>query len=89
MTFTRLVHEGIEESGLGDPVGKMGKRMKIPASVLRDALRQPSVGIIETDEAKSLVKYGKPVGLIGLHRALQPRPDPVATRSTRSRPATW
>ncbi|MFT4225789.1 aldehyde dehydrogenase family protein [Micropruina sp.] len=64
VTFTRLVHEGIEESGLGDPVSRMGKRMKI-RGVLRDALRQPSVGIIETDEAKGLVKYGKPVGLIG------------------------
>ncbi|MFT4218178.1 MAG: aldehyde dehydrogenase family protein [Micropruina sp.] len=64
VTFSRLVHEGIEESGLGDPVSRMGKRMKI-RGVLRDALRQPSVGIIETDEAKGLVKYGKPVGLIG------------------------
>ena len=64
VTFTRLVHEGIEESGLGDPVSRMGKRMKI-RGVLRDALRQPSVGVIETDEAKGLVKYGKPVGLIG------------------------
>ena len=63
-TFTRLVAEGIEESGLGDPVSRMGKRMKI-RGVLRDALRQPSVGIIEEDEAKGLVKYGKPVGLIG------------------------
>ena len=63
-TFTRLVAEGIEESGLGDPVSRMGKRMKI-RGVLRDALRQPSVGVIETDEAKGLVKYGKPVGLIG------------------------
>ena len=64
VTFTRLVAEGIEESGLGDPVSRMGKRMKI-RGVLRDALRQPSVGVIETDEAKGLVKYGKPVGLIG------------------------
>src|SRR6266536_380267 len=28
-TFTRLVEMGIEESGLGDAVSRMGKRMKI------------------------------------------------------------
>ncbi len=64
VTFSRLVREGIEESGLGDPVSRMGKRMKI-RGVLRDALRTPSVGVIEEDRAKGLVKYGKPVGLIG------------------------
>lgn len=62
-TFTRLVHMGIEESGLGDPVSRMGKRMKI-RGVLRDALRLRSVGIIEEIPEKGLVKYGKPVGII-------------------------
>ena len=42
-TFTRLVDMGIAESGLGDAVSRMGKRMKI-RGVLRDALRQKSVG---------------------------------------------
>ena len=42
----------------------MGKRMKI-RGVLRDALRQPSVGIVEEIPEKGLVKYGKPVGVIG------------------------
>src|SRR6266540_4311698 len=45
-TFTRLVDMGIAESGLGDAVSRMGKRMKI-RGVLRDALRQKSVGVIE------------------------------------------
>ncbi len=62
-TFTRLVAEGIEESGLGDPDSRMGKRMKI-RGVLRDALRQKSVGIIEEIPEKGIVKYGKPVGVI-------------------------
>ena len=62
-TFTRLVAEGIEESGLGDPESRMGKRMKI-RGVLRDALRQKSVGIIEEQPEKGIVKYGKPVGVI-------------------------
>ena len=63
-TFRRLVKLGIEESGLGDFDSRMNKRMKI-RGVLRDALRSPSVGIIEEDAEKGLVKYGKPVGVIG------------------------
>jgi sulfoacetaldehyde dehydrogenase len=62
-TFSRLVDMGIEESGLGDPVSRMGKRMKI-RGVLRDALRQKSVGIIEEIPEKGIVKYGKPAGII-------------------------
>jgi sulfoacetaldehyde dehydrogenase len=62
-TFKGLVDMGILESGLGDPVSRMGKRMKI-RGILRDALRQKSVGIIEEIPEKGLVKYGKPVGVI-------------------------
>ena len=62
-TFTRLVEMGIAESGLGDPESRMGKRMKI-RGVLRDALRQKSVGIIEELPEKGIVKYGKPAGII-------------------------
>lgn len=62
-TFTRLVDMGIEESKLGDPVSRMGKRFKI-RGVLRDALRQKSVGAIEEIPEKGIVKYAKPVGII-------------------------
>jgi sulfoacetaldehyde dehydrogenase len=62
-TFSRLVDMGIAESGLGDAESRMGKRMKI-RGVLRDALRQKSVGIIEELPEKGIVKYGKPVGII-------------------------
>ena len=62
-TFTRLVDMGIKESGLGDAVSRMGKRMKI-RGVLRDALRQKSVGIIEELPEKGIVKYGKPAGIV-------------------------
>jgi sulfoacetaldehyde dehydrogenase len=62
-TFTRLVQMGIAESGLGDPESRMGKRMKI-RGVLRDALRQKSVGVIEEIPEKGIVKYGKPAGII-------------------------
>src|SRR6476469_791631 len=61
--FTRLVEMGIEESGLGDAESRMGKRLKI-RGVLRDALRQKSIGIIEEMPDKGIVKYGKPAGVI-------------------------
>src|ERR1017187_6673140 len=61
--FRKLVDMGIAESGLGDPVTRMGKRIRI-RGILRDALRQKSVGIIEEVPEKGIVKYGKPVGII-------------------------
>jgi sulfoacetaldehyde dehydrogenase len=74
-TFTRLVDMGIEESRLGDPVSRMGKRMKI-RGVLRDALRQKSVGIVEEIPEKGIVKYGKPAGVIA---CLVPTTNPDLT----------
>lgn len=74
-TFERLVQMGIEEGGLGDPVSRMNKRFKI-RGVLRDALRQKSVGIIEEIPEKGIVKYAKPVGIIG---SLVPTTNPDLT----------
>ncbi len=62
-TFSRLRDMGIEESGLGDAESRMGKRFKI-RGILRDALRQKSVGIIDEIPEKGIVKYAKPVGII-------------------------
>ena len=62
-TFKELVKMSIEESGMGDPVSRENKKIKI-RGVLRDALRQKSVGIIEEIPEKGIVKYGKPVGVI-------------------------
>ncbi|MGG0936737.1 aldehyde dehydrogenase family protein [Brevibacillus centrosporus] len=61
--FARLVNMGIEESRLGDPESRMNKRFKI-RGILRDALRQKSVGIIEEIPEKGIVKYAKPAGII-------------------------
>ncbi|MHA6251836.1 aldehyde dehydrogenase family protein [Oceanobacillus sp. CAU 1775] len=62
-TFTRLTEMGIEESGLGDMKSRMNKRFKI-RGILRDALRQKSVGLIEEIPEKGIKKYAKPVGII-------------------------
>ncbi len=62
-TFTRLALKSIEESGLGDPETRPGKRFKIHG-ILRDILPQKSMGIIEEIPEKGIVKYAKPVGVI-------------------------
>jgi sulfoacetaldehyde dehydrogenase len=63
ITFQRLSDMGIDESGLGDRQGRPSKRFKIQG-ILRDALRARTVGIIEDDPARGLVKYAKPAGVI-------------------------
>lgn len=74
-TFTRIARMGVEECGLGDWEGRPARRFKIQG-VLRDALRQKSVGIIEEIPEKGLVKYGKPAGVIA---ALIPTTNPDIT----------
>lgn len=82
-TFTRFAKMGVEESGLGDPEGRVGKRFKI-MGILRDALRQKSMGIIEEDPEKGLVKYAKPAGVIAsLIPTTNPELTPREPRSTR------
>ncbi|MCL2578423.1 MAG: aldehyde dehydrogenase family protein [Oscillospiraceae bacterium] len=63
-TFLGLVDMSIQESKLGDYETRGSKRFKI-RGILRDCLRQKSVGIIEEIPEKGIVKYAKPVGLIG------------------------
>jgi sulfoacetaldehyde dehydrogenase len=74
-TFTRLSRMGVEESGLGDWEGRPGKRFKIKG-ILRDALRQKSVGLIEEIPEKGLSIYAKPVGVVA---ALVPTTNPALT----------
>jgi sulfoacetaldehyde dehydrogenase len=74
-TFTRLAKQGVDESGIGDCEGRPGKRFKIHM-VLRDVLRTPSTGAVEIDEAKGLVKYAKPAGVIA---SLIPMTNPAMT----------
>ena len=60
-TAKRLASMSVEESGLGDKEPR--RRAKI-MGVLRDALRQKTIGIIEEDPEKGIVKYAKPAGVI-------------------------
>ena len=74
-TFTRVAQMGVDESGIGDKAGRAAKRFKI-MGILRDTLRQKSMGIIEEDPERGLVKYAKPAGVIA---ALVPTTNPELT----------
>ena len=74
-TWGELCDEAVEETRLGDKVTKRGKRNKIKL-ILRDCLRSKSVGIIEEDPEKGLVKYAKPIGVIA---TLVPTTNPCLT----------
>jgi sulfoacetaldehyde dehydrogenase len=66
---------GVDESGAGDREGRPNKRFKIHG-ILRDALRQPSVGVIEDDHERGIVKYAKPAGVIA---SIVPMTNPALT----------
>src|SRR5580692_5009045 len=58
---TRLANMSVDESGMGSR--EPSRRAKI-LGVLRDALRQKSIGIIDEIPEKGIVKYAKPAGVI-------------------------
>lgn len=66
----------IEESELGNYQGKYVKLQKKVRGNLRDMLDKKSVGIIEEDDERGIIKIAKPVGVIG---ALVPCTNPEAT----------
>jgi sulfoacetaldehyde dehydrogenase len=72
-TATRLANMSVDESGMGrrEPT----RRAKVQG-ILRDALRQPSMGIIEEIPEKGIVKYAKPAGVVA---ALIPVTSPYVT----------
>ena len=74
-TFGRLTRMSVEESGMGSAEGVPARRWKI-LGILRDALRTPSVGIIEELPDKGIVKYAKPAGVIA---GLLPVTNPLVT----------
>src|SRR6186997_1352054 len=73
VTATRLARMSVQESGMGSP--EPGRRGKV-LGILRDALRQKSMGIIEELPEKGIVKYAKPAGVIA---SLIPVTSPYVT----------
>lgn len=74
-TFVRLTEMAVAESKMGNADGAVTRRFKI-VGILRDALRQKSIGAIESIPEKGIVKYAKPVGVIA---GLLPVTNPVVT----------
>ena len=74
-TFVALTEMSVAESGMGNADGGKTRRFKI-IGILRDALRQRSVGVIEELPGKGIVKYAKPAGVIA---GLLPVTNPVVT----------
>ena len=72
-TATKLAKMSVDESGMGSPEPK--RRAKV-LGILRDALRQKSMGIIEEIPEKGIVKYAKPAGVIA---SLIPVTSPYVT----------
>ncbi|MET3793725.1 acylating sulfoacetaldehyde dehydrogenase [Aquamicrobium terrae] len=64
------------DTGLGNVADKITKKQRKTFGTLRDLLRGKSVGIIEEDREKGIVKYAKPMGVIG---AVTPSTNPGAT----------
>ena len=74
-TWAELCDESVDETRLGDKVTKRNKRTKLKL-ILRECMRQKSVGMIEYDPVKGISKYAKPVGVIC---SLVPTTNPCLT----------
>ena len=71
-----LAEIAVEDTGLGNVADKITKNQRKTFGTLRDLMRVRTVGVIEEDPAKGLVKYGKPIGVVA---AVVPSTNPAAT----------
>jgi sulfoacetaldehyde dehydrogenase len=66
----------VTDTGLGNVPDKIVKKQRKTFGTLRDLLRVKTVGVIEEDTARGIVKYAKPVGVVA---AITPSTNPGAT----------
>ena len=71
-----LARMAVEDTGIGNAPDKVIKNQRKTFGTLRDLMRVKSVGIIEELPELGLVKYAKPVGVVG---AVTPSTNPAAT----------
>lgn len=71
-----LAELAVLDTRLGNITDKIQKNKRKTFGTLRDLLRVKTVGIIEEDEEKGLIKYAKPVGVVA---AVTPSTNPAAT----------
>ncbi len=72
----RCAELAIRETGIGIYADKLLKHRKKTLGTLRDLAGVRTVGVIEVDEAKGLMKLAKPVGVIA---AITPVTNPTST----------
>lgn len=75
-TAKMIAQHTVDETQLGNYDGKFLKIFRKTRATLYDIIDDKSVGIIEEDKARNLIKIAKPVGVIG---ALSPSTNPEAT----------
>jgi sulfoacetaldehyde dehydrogenase len=71
-----LAELAVKDTGLGNVPDKIIKKQRKTFGTLRDLLRVKTVGVIEEDAKRGLVKYAKPVGVVA---AICPSTNPGAT----------
>src|ERR1035437_10728176 len=76
-----LAELAVEDTGLGNVPDKIIKKQRKTFGTLRDLLRAKSVGEIERDDKRGIVKFAKPIGVVG---AITPSTNPGATPVNRS-----
>ncbi len=72
----RLAEIAVDVTGIGEVESKVVKNQRKTFGTLRDLLRVKSTGVIEQIPEKGIVKYAKPVGVVG---AITPSTNPSAT----------
>ena len=75
-TAEMIAQHTVDETQLGNYDGKYLKIFRKTRATLMDIINDKSVGVIEEDKARNLIKIAKPIGVIG---ALSPSTNPEAT----------
>ncbi|MSP80255.1 MAG: aldehyde dehydrogenase family protein [Rhodospirillales bacterium] len=76
-----LAEMAVRDTGLGNVPDKIVKNQRKTFGTLRDLLRARTVGIVEEDPSRGIVKYAKPVGVVG---AICPSTNPAATPANKA-----
>jgi sulfoacetaldehyde dehydrogenase len=75
-TAEMIAQHTVDETQLGNYDGKFLKIQRKTRATLMDIIDDKSVGVIEEDTVRNIVKIAKPIGVIG---ALSPSTNPEAT----------
>ena len=71
-----IAQHTVDETQLGNYDGKFLKIFRKTRATLMDIIDDKSVGVLEDDRSRNIIKIAKPVGVIG---ALSPSTNPEAT----------